>query len=191
VRPWFLAVAVRAQDRYHFVVPSLPGWTYSSPPPLDQDFAIKDVSYLIHGLMRGLGFNKYVAQGGDIGSMVSVDLAVRYKECTGTSMRRLHLHTSESEQAPPRLTHSPPPQLPTHAVAPEGHTRGGGPGGRRWTERRAGPRRVPAICIRVGARDKTVYDRDRRRVQSGIAVVLVSRAERPNPTKGKSSRQSV
>jgi hypothetical protein len=28
-------------------------------------------------------------------------------------------------------------------------------------------------------------------VQSGIAVVLVSRAERPNPTEGKSSRQSV
>ena len=77
----------RAKGRYHFVVPSLPGWGYSSPPSLDTEFAVQDISYLVNGLMRGLGFGKYIAQGGDIGSMVSVDLAVRHKECTGESGR--------------------------------------------------------------------------------------------------------
>lgn len=72
-------------DRYHFIVPSLAGWAYSSPPPLDREFAVKDIAKIINGLMVGLGFDKYIAQGGDIGSMVAVDLGVNHDACSGKS----------------------------------------------------------------------------------------------------------
>lgn len=35
--------------------------------------------------MIGLGFDKYLAQGGDIGSMVAIDLGVNHSACTGMS----------------------------------------------------------------------------------------------------------
>lgn len=36
-----------------------------------------------HGLMMGLGFKEYAAQGGDLGAFVSRLLACRYDECKG------------------------------------------------------------------------------------------------------------
>ncbi|KAF4997501.1 hypothetical protein FGRMN_3865 [Fusarium graminum] len=67
---------------YHIVVPSLPGYAFSSPPPLDQDFDIGDVARVINTLMVNLGFGSgYVAQGGDIGSRILRVLAATYKEC--------------------------------------------------------------------------------------------------------------
>ena len=36
-----------------------------------------------HGLMMGLGFKEYAAQGGDLGAFVSRLLACRYHECKG------------------------------------------------------------------------------------------------------------
>lgn len=36
--------------------------------------------------MRGLGFTKYVAQGGDIGSFISLGLAERHDACVGKSL---------------------------------------------------------------------------------------------------------
>jgi pimeloyl-ACP methyl ester carboxylesterase len=91
------SVDVEAHDRYHLIVPSLPGWAYSSPPPLDREFAVKDIAKVINGLMVGLGFNKYIAQGGDIGSMVAVDLGVNHDACSG----KLGLNLSARACPPP------------------------------------------------------------------------------------------
>ncbi|KII87364.1 hypothetical protein PLICRDRAFT_112525 [Plicaturopsis crispa FD-325 SS-3] len=67
---------------YHIIVPSLPGFTLSSPPPLDKDFNIDDIVRLTNGLMVGLGFSAgYVAQGGDLGSRVGMLLASKYASC--------------------------------------------------------------------------------------------------------------
>ena len=55
----------------HLIVPSLVGYGFSSPPPVDVDFATKDNATLFDVLMRGLGFDKYIAQGGDVGSLVA------------------------------------------------------------------------------------------------------------------------
>jgi microsomal epoxide hydrolase len=67
---------------YHVIVPSLPGYTFSSPPPLDQDFSIEDVARIINKLVVGLGFGDgYVVQGGDIGSDVSRILAAEHPSC--------------------------------------------------------------------------------------------------------------
>jgi microsomal epoxide hydrolase len=71
--------------RYHFIVPSLPGYAFSSPPPVDKEFSYPDIAHLFNGLMVGLGFNAYIAQGGDLGSYISRKLAEKYDECKGVS----------------------------------------------------------------------------------------------------------
>lgn len=69
---------------YHFIVPSLPGYSFSSKPPLDKDFRIEDVARVMNKLMIGLGFGSgYIVQGGDIGSKVGRVMAAVYPECKG------------------------------------------------------------------------------------------------------------
>ncbi|KAJ5930261.1 Epoxide hydrolase [Penicillium verhagenii] len=67
---------------YHLIVPSLPGYAFSSGPPLDRNFGTKDIARVLDQLMRNLGFESgYVAQGGDIGSRIVRELAVDYESC--------------------------------------------------------------------------------------------------------------
>jgi len=71
---------------YHFIVPSLPGYAFSSRPPLTRDFRIEDIARVMNKLMIGLGFGGgYVAQGGDIGSKVARVIAAEYSQCKGES----------------------------------------------------------------------------------------------------------
>lgn len=71
---------------YHLIVPSLPGYAFSSGPPLDRNFMNRDSARILDTLMQGLGFGGgYIAQGGDIGAMVSRQLAVDYDGCKGMS----------------------------------------------------------------------------------------------------------
>lgn len=73
---------------FHLIVPSLPGYGYSSGPPLDKNWAFEDAARVINKLMVGLGFGSgYVSQGGDIGSFLSRMLAVQYDECKGRPHR--------------------------------------------------------------------------------------------------------
>ncbi|KXS97485.1 hypothetical protein AC578_9074 [Pseudocercospora eumusae] len=75
---------------YHIVVPSIPGYSYSSGPPLDFDFSLENASYALNNLMielfPGTG---YLAQGGDLGSFVSRHQAASYDACKG-----MHLNFS-------------------------------------------------------------------------------------------------
>jgi microsomal epoxide hydrolase len=59
---------------YHIVVPSLPGYTLSAGLPIDS---------IIHQLMTNLGFEKYIAQGGDVGSFEALLLAHQKDACVG------------------------------------------------------------------------------------------------------------
>ncbi|KAL9112014.1 MAG: hypothetical protein Q9227_003634 [Pyrenula ochraceoflavens] len=69
---------------YHVVVPSLPGYTFSSPPPADKNFQLQDAARLINKLGLSLGFsNGYVVQGGDVGSRVARIIAVEHDACRG------------------------------------------------------------------------------------------------------------
>ncbi|KAG9800908.1 epoxide hydrolase 1, partial [Aureobasidium melanogenum] len=69
---------------YHVVVPSLPGYAFSNPPPLDKDFGIEDVARLMNQLMLNLGYEPgYMVQGGDVGSKVARVMAVKHEECKG------------------------------------------------------------------------------------------------------------
>lgn len=80
---------------YHFIVPSLPGYAFSSGPPLDRNYSNEDVARVVDRLMKDLGFESgYIAQGGDIGSMVSRILAVDHDSCKGESSMCLGCNAS-------------------------------------------------------------------------------------------------
>jgi microsomal epoxide hydrolase len=68
---------------YHIVVPSLPGYTLSAALPLDKDWTLQDTARIINQLMINLGFSKYLAQGGDVGSFEARIMAQEYDECVG------------------------------------------------------------------------------------------------------------
>ncbi|TKA71164.1 hypothetical protein B0A49_05193 [Cryomyces minteri] len=76
-----------AELPYHVVVPSLPGYAYSSGPPPDKDMTTENAALVMNKLMVGLGFESgYIAQGGDIGSFVSRTLAVHHEACKGIAL---------------------------------------------------------------------------------------------------------
>ncbi|KAI1860425.1 hypothetical protein JX265_009824 [Neoarthrinium moseri] len=76
---------------YHVVVPSLPGYGFSSGPPVDADYGVMQAAKAIHGLMLGLGFGKsgYLVQGGDLGSFVARAMALIYPECRGMHVNQM------------------------------------------------------------------------------------------------------
>ncbi|WVQ71080.1 hypothetical protein IAR50_000605 [Cryptococcus sp. DSM 104548] len=96
---------------YHLIVPSLPGWLFSSPPARDREFGVKDVGYLWNGLMVGLGFGGgYVSQGGDIGSYVTMELGLRYDQCKAIHLNYRHaLHGPPPNASSTDIPRPPPP----------------------------------------------------------------------------------
>ena len=67
---------------YHLIIPSLPGYAFSSTPPLQKDWNLTDSARLMNKLMVGLGFGSgYAVQGGDIGSYTSRIMAAKYESC--------------------------------------------------------------------------------------------------------------
>ena len=70
---------------YHFIIPSLPGFTLSSPQPVDQDINQTDAARIMDSLARELGFgDQYLVQGGDVGSRVARCMGVLFEGCKGT-----------------------------------------------------------------------------------------------------------
>lgn len=75
---------------YHIIVPSLPGYAYSSNLPIDTDYTVEMAAEAMHNLMLGLGFaSGYLAQGGDLGSFVSRILALKYDACKGAHLNMM------------------------------------------------------------------------------------------------------
>ncbi len=66
-------------DAFDVVVPSIPGFGFSQAPtsPGTSSFRVAD---LWASLMTGLGYDRFGAQGGDLGAGVSVALALRHSE---------------------------------------------------------------------------------------------------------------
>src|SRR3954467_11684559 len=61
-------------DAFTVVVPSLPGYGFSDPPP-PAGLIGRDVARLWHALMTALGYDRYVAHGSDLGAGVTAWLA--------------------------------------------------------------------------------------------------------------------
>ncbi|WP_158918575.1 epoxide hydrolase family protein [Caulobacter sp. S45] len=61
-------------DAFHVVAPSLPGFGFS-PAPMTQGVSSRRIAEFWRGLMEGLGYERFCAQGGDIGAGVSAWMA--------------------------------------------------------------------------------------------------------------------
>ena len=98
---------------YHVIVPSIPGYTFSSSPPLDRDYGLESVSLLFDKLMRKLGFGSgYIAQGGDLGSRVVRGMASQSDACkavhgNATTFIFLSLFMPGSDTETSQFPHSP------------------------------------------------------------------------------------
>ena len=61
-------------DAFHVVAPSLPGYGWSDKP-ITTGWGVDRIASAWHRLMRGVGYSRYVAQGGDWGAGVTTALA--------------------------------------------------------------------------------------------------------------------
>jgi len=61
---------------FHVVVPSLPGYGFSPRPAVAGGVTYRYVASLWHQLMRGLGYARYAAGGGDFGSGIATFMAI-------------------------------------------------------------------------------------------------------------------
>ncbi len=64
----------RAEDAFHLVLPSIPGYGFSSEPT-ELGWGPIRIGRAWDELMRRLGYSRYVAQGGDVGSQVTDAMA--------------------------------------------------------------------------------------------------------------------
>jgi pimeloyl-ACP methyl ester carboxylesterase len=60
----------RAEDAFHLVLPSIPGYGFSDEPT-EVGWGPIRIGQAWHELMGRLGYTRYVAQGGDVGSQVT------------------------------------------------------------------------------------------------------------------------
>lgn len=63
------------QDAFHLVIPSMPGFAFSTPLS-DGQWTIARVARTWDTLMRGLGYATYGVHGSDVGAMVGRELAI-------------------------------------------------------------------------------------------------------------------
>lgn len=93
----------RAEDAFDVVVPSIPGYGFSSRPTRpDMDYAV--VADLWAELMKRLGYDRFGAQGGDWGSWVSAALARQHPE----RLLGLHLNYLSTRFRPGASPSDPP-----------------------------------------------------------------------------------
>jgi pimeloyl-ACP methyl ester carboxylesterase len=60
----------RAEDAFHLVLPSLPGYGFSAEPT-EVGWSVARIARAWAELMHRLGYTRYVAQGGDVGAAVT------------------------------------------------------------------------------------------------------------------------
>ncbi|RUW36998.1 MAG: epoxide hydrolase [Mesorhizobium sp.] len=90
-------------DAFHVVVPSLPGYGFS-PAPSYPGVNARTIAQLWHRLMEGLGYNRFAAQGGDIGAGVSAWLARQFPD----SLAGVHVNYIPGSFRPTLGPASPP-----------------------------------------------------------------------------------
>ena len=87
----------RAEDAFHVVVPSLPGYGFSEAPTTT-GWGRDRIADAWAELMSRLGYERFGAQGGDWGSMVTAALAVQHPE------RVAGIHLTLAVVVPPAAT---------------------------------------------------------------------------------------
>lgn len=83
-----------AEDAFHVVAPSLPGFGFSEKPD-ERGYNPERMAHVLAALMQQLGYEKYGAQGGDWGAIINRILASRYGD------RLIGLHSNFVLANPP------------------------------------------------------------------------------------------
>ena len=86
---------------FDVVVPSLPGYVFSSRPPR-VGVSYRCVAEMWHRLMQGLGYDRYIAHGGDFGAGIASYMAITQPD------RLIGIHLSTAELAPYTGPGAPP-----------------------------------------------------------------------------------
>ena len=74
------------EDAFHLVCPSLPGYGFSDKPS-KPGTGVEAIADLWAGLMRTLGYERYFAQGGDWGAIITTQIGARDAEgCMGVHL---------------------------------------------------------------------------------------------------------
>jgi epoxide hydrolase len=92
-----------SQPAFHLVVPSLPGYGFSGRPS-DKGWSVEKTAGAWDQLMRALGYDRYFAQGGDWGAMVTVAIAVQ----NNGACAAIHINMAVAPP-PPEVLSSPTP----------------------------------------------------------------------------------
>ena len=93
----FLGVIPLLQDAFHLVVPSLPGYGFSGKPT-HHGWGVEKIANAWNTIMGRLGYERYLAQGGDWGAAVTTALAANHDDhCIG-------MHTNMPTVGPDRDT---------------------------------------------------------------------------------------
>ncbi|KAK0641335.1 Alpha/Beta hydrolase protein [Cercophora newfieldiana] len=83
---------------YHVVVPSIPDYGLSTRSELTTtELTFQKAAEVLNELMKALGFNAYIAQGGDIGSGITAAIGVGHDEAKAVHFNNFIL--TESERA--------------------------------------------------------------------------------------------
>ncbi|MBY3243191.1 epoxide hydrolase [Rhizobium laguerreae] len=85
-----------AEDAFHVVIPSMPGYGFSEVP-IETGWGPDRIGRAWHVLMKRLGYNRYVSQGGDWGAVVSDKMAAQAPEGL------LGIHTNMPATVPPDI----------------------------------------------------------------------------------------
>lgn len=95
----------RAEDAFHLVIPSIPGYGFSERPRR-LGYGRERTAGIFAKLMARLGYDRYGAQGGDLGAGISRQLAVD----DASHVAGLHLNLCSADP--------PDPDNPTEGVPP-------------------------------------------------------------------------
>ncbi len=92
-----------AADAFHVVAPSLPGFGFSGKPTAT-GWGVQKIGEVFAGLMAELGYDRYVAQGGDWGSAITTAIG-------GTDVDHCSaIHVTLAMGARPKLDGAPTPE---------------------------------------------------------------------------------
>ena len=97
----FLRVAPLLADRFHLVIPSLPGYGFSEKPR-ERGMSSARIAERMLELMQSLGYERFGVQGGDWGASIATWMAIKSPQ----RVAAIHLNYVPGSYAPPP---GPPP----------------------------------------------------------------------------------
>lgn len=91
----------RAEDAFHVVCPSLPGYGFSAKP-VGTGWGVEKIAQAWNALMQRLGYDRYFAQGGDWGAAVTTAIGLQnLGQCAGIHVNMPNARATKEALANP------------------------------------------------------------------------------------------